>query len=160
MRRALSRKAASLLLSRPLRGLANSFDRGARLTWKTPTFGLILNCNFSNVLNGNKRVCSQSGHPGWRLDSVRELPVTHGGNPLNIHPLPPSPGGQWNCRLPHRCLAGERTGPYQPRLAGGKEGFPPLRLLLHRSSPKQPGEQPSLQSRLREAVGLAELLGQ
>lgn len=98
----------------------------------------------------------RAGTPGRRVGPARELPLTHGGTPLLP---PPPPGGQWNCRLPRRCLAGERAGPYQPRLAGGAEGFPPLRLLLHRSSPKQPGEQPSLHSGLRKAVGLAELLG-
>lgn len=133
MRRALSRKAASLLLRRLLRALAASFDGAARLTQKMPTFGLILNCNFSSVSNGNERVCSRSGYLGMAARPSAGAPCHTRGKPPQ-HPTPPNPpGGQWNCRLPRCCLAGERAGPYQPRLARGGGGLssppPPLARL-------------------------------
>lgn len=70
-----------------------------------------------------ERVSRDKGHPSAGIAARRTAgaPVTHRGNPLNsVTP----PGGQWNCPLPRRCLAGERAGAYQPPLAGGGKGFP------------------------------------
>lgn len=161
MRRALSRKAASLLLRRLLRALAASFDGAARLTQKMPTFGLILNCNFSSVSNGNERVCSRSGYLGMAARPSAGAPCHTRGKPPQ-HPTPPQtpPEGSGTAGFPAAALQVNARDHTNRVSRGGEEGFPPLRLLLHGSTPKQPGEQPSLQSGLRKAVGLAELLGQ
>lgn len=101
-----------------------------------------------------------AGTSAWRLGPVRELPVTHGGNPLNTPPPQTPPEGSGTAGFPAAALQVNARDHTNRVSRGGEEGFPPLRLLLHGSTPKQPGEQPSLQSGLRKAVGLAELLGQ